>query len=233
MIEVEYFGNLDNGRGNLGLFELDLLLLPPTPALKYINSSNKLDSFKCPAITGFLKNIYFILSPFDFTIVKQNNGYTIVNDRDPEIDLSQFLIVGYPESKTLSGQPMLSILLQYSFTNKSNNLTMSVIDPPLTPNPLTNMPGEFNISKWPRPTNFCFFLNPDCETISFKRGEPLYAVRFNTEENIKLKFITDEKQRLKIMSEQQRAGSLKNWYPKLSLNQCYELFSDRIKGLWK
>lgn len=233
MIEIEYFGDLENSKGNMGLFELDPLILQPMSAIKHINSQNKLDSFKCPAITNFLKNVYYILSPFDFTITRTVHGYTILNDRNPEIDLSQFLIVQYPETQTLNNQPMLSILLQYSFLNKSNDVTMTVIDPPLVPNPLTNMPGEFNISKWMRPTNFCFFLNPDCESISFKRGDPLYAVRFDSNKPITLKHIVDEKRRLAIMSEQQRAGSIKNWYPKLSLSQSYELFTARMKEFWK
>ena len=233
MIEVEYFGNLDTPRSELGLFELDPLLFEPVSAIKYLSNKEKLESFKCPAFTGFLKNTYYILSPFDFSIVKQDQRYSIINDRDPEVDLSKFLVVGYPERKLLDGQPMLGILLQYSFINKDNNLTMQVIDPPMITNPLTNICGEFNISKWPRPTNFCFFLNPDCDAISFKRGEPLYAVRFNTDRNLKLREIVDEQRRLNIMSEQQRAGSVKKWYPKLSLTQCYDLFSNRMKSFWK
>ena len=76
-----------------------------TPVLKYLRAQAKLDSFKCPAITNHLKNTYYILSPFDFTISKQGTDVVITNDRDPNIDLSPFLTIGFPERETLNNQP--------------------------------------------------------------------------------------------------------------------------------
>jgi len=231
-ITLEYFGSLDNATGNLGLFELDPLIMEPIPALKYLRQKEKLDTFKCPAFTDYLKNVFYICSPLDFTIVKENNKYAVINDRDNS-NLNQLLIVGLPETKSLNNQPMLGILLQYMFLNKKDNISMQIIDPPLVSNPLTNVCGEFNISKWIRPTNFCFFLHEDCESISFKRGDPLYAVKFLTDKQIDFKLILDEDKCMSILSEAQRAGSLKKWYPRLTLNQCYNLFANRMKNFWK
>ena len=42
MIEVEYFGNLDTPRSELGLFELDPLLFEPVSAIKYLSNKEKL-----------------------------------------------------------------------------------------------------------------------------------------------------------------------------------------------
>ena len=110
---------------------------------------------------------------------------------------------------------------------------MSVIDPPLDPMPITNMCGEFNISKWIRPTNFSFFLDQNCDKITFKRGDPLYAVKFNTEHNIKFKEILSEKARNIVLTEQQKAVSLKKWYPRISLDESYSYFSKSMKRIFK
>ena len=53
---------------------------------------------------------------------------------------------------------------------------MEVLDVPLVDIRLQNVIGEYNISKWIHPTNFCFFMSKDIDTVSFKRGDPLMAV---------------------------------------------------------
>ena len=232
MINIEYFGVLQPPN-NAYLFDLEALIFEPTPVLKYLRAQAKLDSFKCPAITNHLKNTYYILSPFDFTISKQGTDVVITNDRDPNIDLSPFLTIGFPERETLNNQHMVCILLQYTFINEHDNIVMEVLDPPLVTKPLTNMPGEFSISKWARSTNFCFFMDPDVSAISFKRGDPLYAVRFQTTKNVTLDEITDDDKRFKILAAQGSAANVKEWLPKLTLNECYKMFENKMKGLWK
>ena len=71
---------------NAYLFDLEALIFEPTPVLKYLRAQAKLDSFKCPAITNHLKNTYYILSPFDFTISKQGTDVVITNDRTEDDD---------------------------------------------------------------------------------------------------------------------------------------------------
>lgn len=231
MVKIEYFGVLQPPN-NEYLFDLEALLFEPIPALKYLRKQAKLDSFKCPAITNHLKNIYYILSPFDFTISQIGTDVIITNDRDPNIDLSPFLTIGFPEREKLNDQNMICILLQYSFINKDDNIVMEVIDPPLTTKSLTNMPGEFNISKWARSTNFCFFTDPNINKISFKRGEPLYAVRFQTTDNTVLSEITDHDRRFKVLAAQGSAANVKEWLPRLTLNECYKMFENKMKSFW-
>ena len=161
-----------------------------------------------------------------------SGAYIITNDRDPNIDLSPFLTIGFPEREKLNDQNMICILLQYSFINKDDNIVMEVIDPPLTTKSLTNMPGEFNISKWARSTNFCFFTDPNINKISFKRGEPLYAVRFQTTDNTVLSEITDHDRRFKVLAAQGSAANVKEWLPRLTLNECYKMFENKMKSFW-
>ena len=234
MNDIKYFGMLENMRTDLGLFELDPLIQEPINALKYLSAHSKLDSFRCPAVKKYLENVYYICSPLDFTIFNLGDSkFKIENDKSNKSDLSSFLFVSYPETKTLNNLPVLTIHLQYFFISSNKDTYMEVIDPPLQTLPLTNICGEYNIGRWVRPTNFSFFLDPSCKSISFQRGDPLYAVRFRTDKKIKLHNIIDDDERTKILNEQQKAVSLKKWYPNISLDESYELFKNRIKSILK
>jgi hypothetical protein len=141
--------------------------------------------------------------------------------------------MAFPDKTFLYERPMLTINLQYTFINKDNDVIMEVIDPPLVHNGLTNMPGEFNISKWVRPTNFCFFVDPNIDQLVISKGDPLYAVRFRSKTNtFKLVEVTDEARRLQIFEEQKKALSIKIYKPNLKLSQMYDLFKERMASLW-
>lgn len=225
---------LDNTKNDLGLFELDPLIQEPKQALKFISADSKLDSFRCPAVQDYLNNVYYICSPLDFTINNLgNNKFEIINDRSDTNNLQSFLFESYPETKLLNGVPLLTIHLQYFFISSDKDTIMEVIDPPLQSYPLTIICGEYNIGKWIRPTNFSFYLDPNCKSISFTRGDPLYAVRFRNCKKIKLDQILEDNERIKILTEQQKAVSLKKWYSNISLNESYNLFTNRIKSILK
>lgn len=233
MVKIHYFGLLENMQNNLGLFELDPLLYEPTNALKFISENNKLDSFRCPAVTDYFKNIFFIRSPLDFSIIRHNDGMYSIKNNKANSDLSSFLFAQYPETQLLNGNPVLQIHLQYFFLNNSDDIEMEVIDCPLINKSYTVIPGTYNISKWVRPTNFTFFMNNDVNEIRFRRGDPVYAVKFKSKNNVKLVEIDDDEKRKKILTEQQKALSIKKWYSTNNLTENYQLFQKRMKTLWR
>jgi hypothetical protein len=231
---IEFLGLLENGQGDLSPFELDPLIQKPVSALTFLSNQSKLDSFNCPAVVDYLKNVYYITSPLSFSIHRLANGkFTITNSTNGQ-DLSSFLQVGLPERALLFGRPMFTILLQYVFINNGNNVTMEVIDPPLFHNGLTNITGEYNISKWIRPTNFCCFMDPNIEQLNIERGDPLYAVRFRSKtNNFKLVEVIDDKRKEQILTEQRKALSMKKYLPGLKLQNMYDLFKKRMDSLWR
>jgi len=231
---IEFFGLLENGQGDLSPFELDPLIQRPVSALTFLSNQSKLDSFNCPAVVDYLKNVYYIPSPLAFSIQRFPDGkFSIINTANGQ-DLRAFLQVGLPERALLFGSPMFTILLQYVFINDGNNVTMEVIDPPLFHNGLTNITGEYNISKWIRPTNFCCFMDPNIEQLNIERGDPLYAVRFRSKtNNFKLIEVVDDKRKEQILAEQRKALSMKKYLPGLKLQQMYDLFKKRMDSLWR
>jgi len=231
---IEFLGLLENGQGDLSPFELDPLIQKPVSALTFLSNQSKLDSFNCPAVVDYLKNVYYITSPLSFSIQRHTDGkFTITNTANGQ-DLRAFLQIGLPERALLFNRPMFTILLQYVFINNGDDVTMEVIDPPLFHNGLTNITGEYNISKWIRPTNFCCFMDPNIEQLNIERGDPLYAVRFRSKtNNFKLVEVTDDKRKEQILSEQRKALAVKKYLPGIKLQQMYDLFKKRMDSLWR
>ena len=59
------------------------------------------------------------------------------------------------------------------------------------------------------------------------------AVKFRTNNRVKLTEVLDTNRRDKIRDEAQRGMSIKDYYPKIPLKQSFELFTKRMRNLWK
>ena len=233
MTQREYFGLLEGMQGQTAPYELDCLVQEPIPALKYLRSLAELKILMCPVVQDYLKNVFVITSPLDWTVRRlDNNNFEILNDKQGK-SLDGFIRIGGPEPGLLYGQPMIHFNLQYNFITKQPDVIMEVLDVPLVDTRLTNVIAEYNISKWIHPTNFCFFMSKDIDTVSFKRGDPLMAVKFRTKNRVKLLEVIDIDRRDRIRHEAQRGMSIKDYYPKIPLKQSFELFTKRMRSLWQ
>ena len=233
MTQIEYFGLLEGMQGQTAPYELDCLIQEPIPALKYLRSLAELKILMCPVVQDYLKNVFVITSPLDWTVRRlDNNNFEIINDKQGK-SLNGFIRIGGPEPGLLYGQPMIHFNLQYNFITKQPDVIMEVLDVPLVDTRLTNVIAEYNISKWIHPTNFCFFMSKDIDTVSFKRGDPLMAVKFRTKNRVKLLEVIDIDRRDRIRHEAQRGMSIKDYYPKIPLKQSFELFTKRMRSLWQ
>jgi len=237
MKEIEYFGMLSSTRQQVhNLFEDDLVINEPVSVLSYLKEKHgSLDVFKCPAFKNHVKNTFYITSPIDFSISKiGDEHWTIANTKSKNTrPLAPYLDVRAPETNLMDGVPCINVGLQYYFVNNNDNITMEIVQPPLVNLDLTNMPGEFNISKWCRPTNFTFFVKPGVTEVKFKRGDPLYAVRFRTNDTVKLVRIEDTSRKHLLLEEQSKATSLKEYYPGLKLEEMYTMFKRSIKRIFE
>jgi len=231
---IEYFGLLEGMQGQTAKYELDCLVTEPVPALNYLRKQAELNSLMCPVVIDYLQNVFIITSPLDWTIIRKGTHFEIINDRQGK-PLDGFIQIGGPEPGELFGQPMIHFNLQYYFVpEKGTDVIMEVLDPPLINCQWRNVIGEYNISKWIHPTNFCFFMSKDTNTLSFKRGDPLYAVRFRSSNGReKLELVLDDDRKDKIRDESQKGMSIKDYYPKIPLKESFKLFNKRLINLWK
>jgi hypothetical protein len=238
MAEIEYFGILASTNQRLSQtvpFEDDLIINDPVPVLSYLKDNyGSMDVFKCPAFTNHVKNTFYITSPIDFKLQKiGDEHWSVSNTKSKARSLSPYLDVKQPETTIIKGVPCMNFGLQYYFVNNGDNITMEIIQPPLVNQDLTNMPGEFTISKWCRPTNFTFYVKPGITELTFKRGDPLYAVRFKTDKRVTLTRIEDSNRKHLLLEEQAKATSLKDYYPGLKLEEMYNLFKRSMKRIFE
>ena len=219
--KVEWFGQL----GNTSIYNLPLY--PPKPVIPYmLQKYGKIHYFSCPAMTDRFKNTYYILSPFDFTLKKNNDGSWISNN--------EFIDVNHYKDENLNdGYSLITTPLHYYFMTKTKNVLMEIIQPPFVELPFFQVEGEFNINKLVRPSVFTFFPNKDVDTIRIKRGDPIQAVRFRTNNKVTL----DEIVSFDRMERIDKAAYQIIYYKRITqatkLETLYKKFEKNMKQLWK
>ena len=143
--------------------------------------------FKCPAIKEYFKNTYAVLSPFDY-LLNVTNGTASSQDYTQEF-YSDNVIFRDADSRLISyTAPKL-----YLFAEKP--LTAELL-PPLFGgmiNDANYIVGKYDIGRHFRALELAITLRKDGD-VEIKKDNPLYYVRFNTDEPIKFKrfFFTDE-----------------------------------------
>jgi hypothetical protein len=163
--------------GNITYYE-------PEPAFKYlINTRGQTDYLRCPGLTNYLKNTFIIRSPYDLTIIVDTEG-NVTTDRFGQDFFNQNISVRLPPG------PKDNLIIQsfpkYLFVSASKKpVVVSVIPWMFKANPFGIVPGSFDITQWIRPVNLAMEVYQP-GPIVFKRGEPLYAVRFEVDDTVTL-----------------------------------------------
>lgn len=136
---------------------------------------------RCYAAIKDLKNTYIVKSPVDFNLFIDHETKNIFCDRGNEF-LSNYFDIS---RGSIQFGPEL-----YLFSEES--LTFTQLAPYFHDAPYKEyygVTGSFNISKWFRPVMTGLInknLNSKNNNIIIKRGDPLYYIKFNTEESIEL-----------------------------------------------
>ncbi len=179
----------DDNNGNNNTVWNELTVYEPVPLLKsFLSERNKNNLyFKCPAVLDVLTSYYVIRAPYDltFSIEKTAKGKSVVtfnydqefydkhiNNRPFDTLDNKLLTIGRPTYFCANESVVLTVMP--AFLHKSKFL-----------NNINLIPGEFDISKWFRPCDFTFEVIDDTQELSFKRGDPLYYIKFNTTKKIK------------------------------------------------
>jgi hypothetical protein len=109
--------------------------------------------------------------------------------------------------------------------------TYELIDVPILHTPLTRniklIPGTMNIHRWVRPVDFTFEIADLDQPLHFKKGDPLFAVRFKTQQKVTLKQL-EYSNDLKHITE--ACLTSKNFVPRKSLKYRYKMAERWLKG---
>jgi hypothetical protein len=166
----------------------EIAYFDPEPVLNLLaqERDKNISYLQCPAFTNYYKNCYLIRCPFDLTISLDpvTNSFR-TNEFDQEF-YDKYLVDRVDQNNIYR---MLSLRILYLFYSE-HEVLMQQISPSMHKTELINniniIHGEFDISKWIRPVEFSFEIVDKTKPLILKRGDPLFYIRFATNETVKL-----------------------------------------------
>ena len=212
--------------GKKNITEDDLLYYEPIPAFKYLLSqrdSEKSVYLKCPAVSNYLKNTFVIRAPYDLVIDVNLEKSEVTTDRYDE----EFYSLNV-NAQWRSEPLILQLCPRYVFlSNSKKPIIMTSLPWFFRSNINGFIPGSFDITKWIRPITYPLEIY-NSQKLVFKRGEPLYCVKFETQDN---SIVTLEKELIndELFLAVNASTQLKSRIPKLSLNYLYDATADTVK----
>jgi len=208
---------------------VQLLYDTPVPLLSELvdkrNKENNGDNwYQCHAFLSSIKNTFVLKLPFNVTF-------------GIDSDLGVFPIDGDTENMNFVSRKQPSVVNAETFAIRGNWIFWSEEPLIMTSSPAYYHPpvfeghyvgGSFDIGKWFRPIEGACQLNPNVNTVSVKRNDPLAYVKFHTDEPIKFKrfYLNSEIEELS-----RGCVNYKRHEPHKSLPYLYSKFTD--KGLNK
>jgi hypothetical protein len=207
----------------------NFLLLDPEKLSQNIKEEIKGDDYlKCPAFLEYIKNVYVIKAPLDLDLVVKylpNGEKTISTLQYDQLFFDSVVMSRLNQSK----DSMLSINFSYCFFSDKPVLVESLPafmhKTELVKN-IICIPATFDISKWIRPIDFTFKIIDDTKTISFKKGDPLFYIRFHTDDKIVMEKIVESEELKKLKTA---CLQLKRVIPNNTLQKNYEYAKDFLQ----
>lgn len=186
------------------------------------------DFLKCPAVIGSIRNTYAVLSPIDLDIVW--DGQSIHTKNYDQDFFNKFVFI----RDSTKGYMSMSLSLLVFFAESSVNMRYMTASYSKTDflKKTTLITGEYNIGDWFRPVDIGFIIN-EPSTVSIKKGDPLFYVKFDTDSNIVLKRFFHDSSLEEIIQDCVRIKYYtQNWPIVNYLNTIYKLFREsKIKNL--
>lgn len=182
---------------------------------------------RCPAFNNYLNNLYELRSIYDYEFyiedgaVKSNmyseqffDDHVVIRDIDQKwFSFSQQYIF-------FTEEPSL-LMTTYEFPNfENNNITKNC----------HTIPGQFDIGKWFRNTEFPFFLKEESNKFKIEENEVYSYIRFHTDEPIEfIQFIATDK--INAFLNDARNLNMNQKRKVLSMDYMYSKFNHKDKIL--
>ena len=199
----------------------------PKPALNVLQASRSGSAYlKCPAVIDLMQNTFIIEAPFDLNVTIDRQQRVAEIDRYGQEFFDKFVL--YRDKENATHNPsLLSLPPRYLFYTKEPVMLQTSDLPIITSSTSINtrlIPGIYNIGKWVRPVDWTVEVLQNNQ-INMKRGDPLFAIRFITKDNIPVKLtrveITED-----LVKKVYRCADIKTYLPGLKLKEAYEYVKD-------
>ena len=185
--------------------------------------------FKCYALQDHVKNTFIYRSPVSMkvTYTGDDRKYIISGvNVDNQEEFNLFIYNPDPENVY-----QLLIGFGLNIISKEDSLPMSIHPANYHKTDISRFPiitGSYDCGKWFRPTHLSI-LNPEEKDFEIKRGDPLFYVKFHTEDKIQLKRF---KMNEEIFSHVESTVQVKKYLKSTKLNKLYRLYKEsKLKPL--
>lgn len=203
----------------------ELVYFEPTASWPIILEERRsADYTMCPAVSDYFNNIFIIRCPYDVTISYDRATDRYTTDRLGQEWYAQTFNPRFPieKDRQIVGA-CVTLRINYLFV-ADQDVEIETMDVPVLSTPLTRniklIPGRMNIHRWVRPVDFTFEIQDLDVPLVFKRGDPLFAVRFMTPDRVKL---TNVNYTPELQNVAEACLASKNFVPRKSLKYRYEM----------
>lgn len=182
MINIYWSPHLENNQSTAGQV---LLSIEPEPLLKsFIKKHKSIEGFanyiKCPSVKEWMQNTYVVFADRDMTVKVDKQHLSVTGTDEEEVK----------DILPTNGHGVVQFNFSHYFiADKSVNATL--LPPFMEENYKSNtlcFYGGFDIGRWARPfLQGAFFKSDESRIVSIKRGDPLFYIRFETNEKINFK----------------------------------------------
>lgn len=187
---------------------------------------------KCPAFNEVCRNGFVVRSPVDINIALNHEEKIVTTDRYGQAFHNEEIDNRWKQSNP-SNPYLLSLFPKIVFYSKEP-VEMEQLDLVVLPAPanVKTIPGKFDISKWVRPVEWAVEVGRTVDNISLRAGDPLYLLRFNTQNNVPVKLIRVN-QTHELTAIVTASISVKHYRPKLGLKKLYALGRNYLEAFWR
>ena len=190
--------------------------------LKDKDKSNDYNNYlDCPAFLKFIQNSFIVRSPYTCDLdIDYNSGSFLRNGSADEIT-EHFT----PRPSCRENHMMFNLYHNFIFYSEDSiemSTTPAFMHHSELQSKCTYIPGTYDVSKWFRMVDGAFEMNMSFNQLLLQRGDPIYYVKFNTTDTVKLvRFdLTQE-----LWNLTQGCIQYKKYQPQKPLNYLYKLFA--------
>lgn len=207
----------------------ELAWFEPEPVFShFVSERNKdTDFLRCPAFIDYYKNTFLIRAPVDLSITLGEDGHLRTHQYD-QVFYNHHLTERFQSN---DNHPSISLEFMNMFTCEES-VIMQQLPAALEHNEnLKNMhliSGQFDISKWFRPLTMAIEIHDVQKGLHIKRGDPLYYVKFVTDEKVNLirRELTPE-----LNKVHRGCVVLKQFVPNNTLQENYNILAPYLKSI--
>jgi len=214
-----------------GRHPLEMLMQTPRSALSMLQAHRSGNEYlKCPAVTDALKNVFIVQAPFDLNIFYDASSNRVSIDSFNQDFFDHFI---HFRKRPHHHPPTLSIPPFVLFYSNDPVLAISQDVPILSCDATRNtrhIIGQYDISKWIRPVDWSFELSLGNE-VRIKRGDPLFSLKFQTQNNKPIK-LTRVKITKDLYETVQACVRVKHIRQNFKLKEVYDVAKDYL-AFWR